>query len=289
MAGYDGLPPLREVIARHGLTARKRLGQNFLFDLNLTDKIARAGGPLDDLCVIEVGPGPGGLTRALLHNGARKVVVIEQDERCIGALQEIAAANPGRLEIHQGDALNVTMSRLAKGSSCVISNLPYNVSTALFTGWLTEPAWPPWFRHLTLMFQREVADRIVAAPGGKNYGRLSVLAQWRGVPRKLFDIDARAFTPPPKVTSTLIHLEPKPDPRPHCAVKMLETVTAAAFGQRRKMLRSSLKTLLADPAQLLTAANIPGELRAEQVDVEGFGRLAACFEDIERDRGLSPG
>ncbi len=284
MAGYDTLPPLREVISRHGLSARKRLGQNFLLDLNLTDRIARAGGPLDDMCVIEVGPGPGGLTRSLLHNGARKVVAIEQDERCIGALEEISTAYPGRLDIHQGNAVKTDMGAFADGRSCVISNLPYNISTVLLTGWLTGDAWPPWYQHLTLMFQKEVADRIVAEPGSKNFGRLSVLAQWRGAPRRLFDIDPRAFTPPPKVTSTLIQVEPRPDPRPHCKVGVFEAVTAAAFGQRRKMLRSSLKTLLPDPQPLLDAAGIAGDLRAEQVNVAGFCRLAACFEELERAR-----
>ena len=284
MAGYDNLEPLRDVIRRHGLSARKRLGQNFLLDLNLTDRIARAAGPLDDTCVIEVGPGPGGLTRSLLHNGARKVVAIEQDERCLGALQEIAAAYPGRLEIRRDNALTVRMADLADGRTCVVSNLPYNISTALLTGWLTEADWPPWYEHLTLMFQKEVAERIVATPGTKSYGRLSVLAQWRGTPRKQFDIDPRAFTPPPKVTSTLLHLTPKPDPRPSCPVHTLEKVTAAAFGQRRKMLRSSLKTLVQDTASLLDAAGLEGTLRAEQLDVADFCRLAACFEEIERDK-----
>ena len=283
MAGYDSLEPLRDVIRRHGLSARKRLGQNFLLDLNLTDRIARAAGPLDDICVIEVGPGPGGLTRSLLHNGARKVVAIEQDERCLGALQEIASAYPGRLEIQQANALTTRMADLVDGRTCVVSNLPYNISTTLFTGWLTEEVWPPWYEHLTLMFQKEVAERIVAPPGGKSYGRLSVLAQWRGVPRKLFDIDPRAFTPAPKVTSTLLHLAPKAAPHPPCRVHILEKVTAAAFGQRRKMLRSSLKTLVQDSARLLDAAGLEGDRRAEQLEVEDFCRLAVCFEEIERD------
>ena len=285
MAAYDSLPPLRDVIRTHGLSARKRLGQNFLLDLNLTDRIARAAGPLSDVCVVEVGPGPGGLTRSLLRNGARKVVAIEQDERCFGALEDIAAAYPHRLEIHRGNALDSNMADWADGPSCVISNLPYNISTALLTGWLTEEVWPPWYLHLTLMFQREVADRIVAAPGGRDYGRLSVLTQWRGVPRKQFDIDARAFTPPPKVTSTLIQIVPKREPKPRCAVGTLERVTAAAFGQRRKMLRSSLKTLMPDTLSLLDAAGIDGNLRAEQIAPADFCRIAACLDEFERDTG----
>lgn len=284
MAAYDSLEPLRDVIRRFGLSARKQLGQNFLLDLNLTDRIARAAGPLDDMCVVEVGPGPGGLTRSLLHNGARKVVAIEQDERCLGALEEIRSAYPGRLEVHRANALKTDMTDLADGRSCVVSNLPYNISTTLFTGWLTEDVWPPWYDHLTLMFQKEVAERIVASPGGKDYGRLSVLAQWRGVPRKMFDIDPRAFTPPPKVTSTLIHFAPTPSPHPQCRVGTLEKVTAAAFGQRRKMLRSSLKTLTPNAASLLDAAGLESTLRAEQIDVGDFCRLAGCFEEFERDK-----
>ena len=199
-------------------------------------------------------------------------------------MQEIASAYPGRLDIRRENALTVRMAELADGRTCVVSNLPYNISTALLTGWLTESVWPPWYEHLTLMFQKEVAERIVAAPGSRNYGRLSVLAQWRGIPQKLFDIDPRAFTPPPKVTSTLLNLTPKADPRPSCQVRSLEKVTAAAFGQRRKMLRSSLKTLVQDTASLLDAAGLEGTLRAEQLGVADFCRLAACFEEIERDK-----
>lgn len=284
MTGTDALPPLRDVIKVHGLSARKQLGQNFLLDLNLTDKIARSAGPLADMCVIEVGPGPGGLTRSLLANGARRVIAIEQDERCVAALQDVVAAYPNRLTIVGGDALKLNLGEFAEGPTCVVSNLPYNISTALLTGWLTAEQWPSWFAHLTLMFQREVAQRIAAPPGGKAYGRLSVLAQWRTTVQKLFDIDPRAFTPPPKVTSSLMHFAPIADPTPTCPLHALERVTAAAFGQRRKMLRSSLKGLVAEPAAFLKDAGIPDNLRAEQVDVAGFCRLAACLDAHERDR-----
>lgn len=285
MAGEAPLPPLRDVIRRHGLSADKRLGQNFLLDLNLTDKIARAAGSLEDLCVVEVGPGPGGLTRSLLRCGARLVVAIEQDARCIAALQEVAEVYGDALRVVPGNALDMTIAGLAEGRSCIVANLPYNISTALLIRWLTEERWPPWYEHMTLMFQREVANRIVAGPGGRDYGRLSVLAQWRCEAQRLFDIDARAFTPQPKVTSTLVRLVPRPVPSPACALRDLERVTAAAFGQRRKMLRSSLKSLGAPPLALLDAAGLPADLRAEQVEIGGFCRLAACLDEIERARG----
>lgn len=268
------LPPLREVIAQHGLAAKKSLGQNFLFDLNLTRRIARAAGPLEGFTIVEVGPGPGGLTRALLIEGASHVVAIERDDRAIAALNDIAAAYPGRLTIVAGDALAADWPTLAKGPAKIAANLPYNIATPLLTGWLTDGAWPPWFASLTLMFQKEVAERIVARPGGKDYGRLSVLCQWRCEVKKLFDVNRSAFTPPPKVTSSIVQFLPRENPMPDCTIPKLERVTAAAFGQRRKMLRSSLRTLADNPEALLAAAGINPELRAEQVPVEGFARMA---------------
>lgn len=278
MGGDDALPPLREVIARHGLAAKKSLGQNFLFDLNLTRRIARAAGPLAGFIMVEVGPGPGGLTRALLLEGAERVVAVERDARAIAALLDIAAAYPGRLEIVEGDALDTDWSSLVGGRPAKIAaNLPYNIATPLLTGWLTQGPWPPWFSSLTLMFQKEVAERIAAAPGGKDYGRLSVLCQWRCEVRKLFDVNRSAFTPPPKVTSSIVQLLPRASPQPLCEVAKFERVTAAAFGQRRKMLRSSLKSLTDDPEGLLSRAGIDPELRAEQVPVAGFARMAALI------------
>ena len=272
----DGLPPLRDVIARHDLAAKKALGQNFLFDLNLTRRIARAAGPFDDCTVIEVGPGPGGLTRALLMEGAKRVVAIERDDRAIAALEEISAAYPGRLTIIAGDALETEYAALADGGRAkIVANLPYNIATPLLTGWIGGKDWPPFFESLTLMFQKEVAERIVAKPGGKDYGRLSVLSQYRCVAKKLFDVNRSAFTPPPKVTSSIVQLLPRAKPEPECRIAALERVTAAAFGQRRKMLRASLKSLTPEPEALLAQAGINPELRAEQVPPEGFARLAA--------------
>ena len=270
----DGLPPLREVIARHGLQARKSLGQNFLFDLNLTRRIARAAAPLEGFTIVEVGPGPGGLTRALLLEGAGHVVAIERDDRALAALEEIAAAYPGRITIVAGDAMTVNWQDLVQGPAKIVANLPYNIATPLLTGWLTQGAWPPWYQSLTLMFQKEVAERIAAKPGGKDYGRLSVLCQWRCEVRKLFDVNRSAFTPPPKVTSSIVQLVPRRTMEPECRVAALECVTAAAFGQRRKMLRASLKTLVPDPEPLLAAAGLDPEQRAEQIPVDGFVRLA---------------
>jgi 16S rRNA (adenine1518-N6/adenine1519-N6)-dimethyltransferase len=277
----DQLPPLRDVIARHGLAAKKNLGQNFLFDLNLTRRIARAAAPLDGFTIIEVGPGPGGLTRALLMEGATRVVAIERDDRAIAALEEISAAFPGRLTIIAGDALEADFEALAQGPAKIVANLPYNIATQLLTGWLTEATWPPWFASLTLMFQKEVAERIVAAPGGKDYGRLSVLSQYRCSAKKLFDVNRSAFTPPPKVTSSIVQLVPRERPEPACELKVLERVTAAAFGQRRKMLRASLRSLLPDPEPLLQAAGIDPQLRAEQVPVAGFARLAIGYAALQ--------
>jgi len=273
----DGLLPLREVIARHGLSARKALGQNFLMDLNLTGRIARVAGPLEGVTVVEVGPGPGGLTRALLMEGAARVVAIERDRRCLAALEEIAAHYPGRLEVIEGDALEVDPAPLLAGKARIIANLPYNVGTELFVRWMTPESdggtWPPWWDSLTLMFQREVAERIVAPPGGGAYGRLSVLAQWRARARIAFEVPPAAFTPPPKVTSAVVHVIPAA-PLAEVAPKLLETVVAAAFAQRRKMLRQSLKTRFRDPMPILAAAGIDPTRRAETLSVREFVTLA---------------
>lgn len=273
----DGLPPLREVIARLDLAAKKSLGQNFLFDLNLTRRIARAAGPLEGFTIVEVGPGPGGLTRALLAEGARLVIAVERDPRVLPALAQVARAYPGRLTVISGDALATGWQRLVAGPAKVVANLPYNIATPLLTGWLTQGPWPPWFSSLTLMFQKEVARRIAAAPGSKDYGRLAVLCQWRCAVHKLFDVNRAAFTPPPKVTSSIVQLVPRSEPFPACAAEALERVTAAAFGQRRKMLRSSLKTLVETPETILAKAGIDATLRAEDVPVAGFARLAALL------------
>ena len=274
----DGLPPLRDVIARHGLAAQKALGQNFLLDLNLTGRIARAAGSLADHHIVEVGPGPGGLTRALLAEGARHVTVIERDKRCLPALEEIAAAYPGRLTIVEGDALETDMAALVDGPARIVANLPYNIATPLLIGWLQSDRWPPWYASLTLMFQKEVAERIVAAPGSKAYGRLAVASQWRTRARMLFDIDRRAFTPPPSITSTVVELIPRAEPLAPADPRALETVVAAAFGQRRKMLRSSLRSLTADAQSILDAAAIDGTRRAEELTVEEFCALARAFK-----------
>jgi 16S rRNA (adenine1518-N6/adenine1519-N6)-dimethyltransferase len=271
----DALPPLRDVIARHGLMARKSLGQNFLLDLNLTRRIARAAAPLEGLTVLEVGPGPGGLTRALLAEGASRIVAVERDPRALPALQDVAAAYPGRLTLIEADALTIDWNAVAGGRAKVVANLPYNIATALLVRWLTVADWPPFWISLTLMFQKEVAERITASPGSDAYGRLSVLAQWRSIARRLFDIDRRAFVPQPKVTSTLVELVPLPRPAVSCPVEALERVTAAAFGQRRKMLRTSLKALGGDTEALIRAAGLLPTLRAEDVPVTGFCRLAA--------------
>ena len=272
----DPLPPLREVVAAHELAAKKSLGQNFLFDLNLTARIARAAGPLAKATIVEIGPGPGGLTRALLAEGAAHVIAIERDARCLAALAEIAAHYPGRLEIIAGDALQIELARLVgdRRPARICANLPYNIATPLLTQWLEAEAWPPWFDRLVLMFQREVAQRIVATPNQRaDYGRLAVLANWRCATRILFDVPAAAFTPPPKVTSSVVELVPRATPLP-CDVNLLSKVTQAAFGQRRKMLRQSLKALGIDPAALLERAGIDPTKRAEEVAVEGFVALA---------------
>jgi 16S rRNA (adenine1518-N6/adenine1519-N6)-dimethyltransferase len=270
----DGLPPLREVIATHGLSARKALGQNFLMDLNLTRRIARRAGDLAACDVLEVGPGPGGLTRALLAEGARHVVAIERDARCLPALAEIAAARPGRLTVLAGDALAVDPTPHLAPPVRVVANLPYNVGTELLVRWLTPAGWPPFWTSLTLMFQREVAERIVARPGSKAYGRLSVLAQWRSEPRIAFEVPPRAFAPPPKVTSAVVQVERLEAPRYPADAATLTRVVALAFGQRRKMLRSSLRPLGPDAEALLNAAGIAPTERAEQVPLEAFCRLS---------------
>jgi len=277
MSQIDDLPPLREIIAKYELRAVKSLGQNFLLDLNLTSRIARAAGPLDGITVIEVGPGPGGLTRALLAAGAKEVVAIERDKRCLPALQEIADHYPGRLKIIEGDALAVDMSKLAGERTRIVANLPYNIATPLLVGWLQSGPWPPWFESLTLMFQREVAERIVAAPATEMYGRLAVLTGLRADARILFDVDPRAFTPPPKVVSSVVGIVPHAQTG-NFGMSALERVTAAAFGQRRKMLRQSLKSLSVETAELLATAGIDGTRRAEEIDLEGFARLARTFE-----------
>jgi len=278
----DGLPPLREVVAAHGLDARKALGQNFLFDLNLTGRIARAAGPLDGVVVVEIGPGPGGLTRALLNEGAKKVIAIERDERCLAALAEIAARWPGRLEIIAGDALETPLLALAaraEGAPLrICANLPYNVGTPLLVGWLEAERWPPAFERLTLMFQREVAERIVATPEQRaDYGRLAVLAGWRTKARILFDVPPSAFTPPPKVVSSVVELIPRENPE-ICDRALLAQITLAAFGQRRKMLRQSLKGFAQarglDLSGWLEAASIEPTRRAEEIEVAGFVALA---------------
>ncbi|MBP1882778.1 16S rRNA (adenine(1518)-N(6)/adenine(1519)-N(6))-dimethyltransferase RsmA [Sinorhizobium mexicanum] len=274
MAALDGLPPLRDVIQRHGLDAKKALGQNFLLDLNLTQKIARTAGPLDDATVIEVGPGPGGLTRAILALGAKKVVAVERDARCLPALAEIAAHYPGRLDVIEADALKVPFKTLADGPVRIIANLPYNVGTQLLVNWLLPEQWPPFWQSMTLMFQREVGLRIVAGADDDHYGRLGVLCGWRTKARMAFDVSPQAFTPPPKVTSSVVHLEPIADPIP-CSVSTLEKVTQAAFGQRRKMLRQSLKSLGGEA--LLARADIDPQRRAETLTVEEFCRLANCL------------
>jgi 16S rRNA (adenine1518-N6/adenine1519-N6)-dimethyltransferase len=283
VSAIDDLPPLRDVIRRHELSARKSLGQNFLLDLNLTARIARASGPLEGVEVLEVGPGPGGLTRGLLAMGAKRVVAIEKDSRAVAALAEVAEHYPGRLEVIEGDALALDASQHFSGPARVVANLPYNVGTALLIGWLTGP-WPPWWGSLTLMFQREVAERIVAQPGSEAYGRLGVLAGWRTEARILFDVPPSAFVPPPKVTSSVVHLVPRSEPHP-CRARDLEQVTQAAFGQRRKMLRQSLKGVFRDPVAALTACGIQETRRAEEIGVEGFAALARLLE-AERARSL---
>jgi len=274
----EQLPPLRAIIEELELSARKSLGQNFLLDLNLTRRIAREAGPLSGENVLEIGPGPGGLTRALLLEGAAHVLVVERDPRCLPALEQIAAASEGRLSIHMGDALACDESKLVDGTAVhVVANLPYNVGTPLLVKWLSTDSWPPWFKSLTLMFQREVAERIVATPGSHAFGRLSIISQWRTRPRILFDVNRSAFTPAPKVTSSVVRFDLLPQPRGDAALKDLERVTAAAFGQRRKMLRSSLRSLGPFSDRMIEMAQLDPTSRAEEVAVEGFAALARAL------------
>jgi 16S rRNA (adenine1518-N6/adenine1519-N6)-dimethyltransferase len=284
MPQIDDLPPLRDVIRRHELSAKKSLGQNFLLDLNLTTRIARAAEPLEGATVLEVGPGPGGLTRALLALGVKRVIAIERDQRAIAALEEISAHYPGRLEIVAGDALEFdARAQLAGERAKVVANLPYNIATALLVTWLTAEPWPPWYDALVLMFQREVAMRIVAKVGDKAYGRLAVLAGWRTQAKIVFDVAPSAFVPQPLVTSSVVRLIPRSDPLA-CDSQTLQRVTEAAFGQRRKMLRQSLKTLGVDASALLAAAGIEPTARAEEIAVEGFVALARVFADQAKSR-----
>jgi 16S rRNA (adenine1518-N6/adenine1519-N6)-dimethyltransferase len=282
----DGLPPLREVIRTYDLAAKKSLGQNFILDLNLTRRIARAAGPLSGRTVVEIGPGPGGLTRGLLMEGAGRVIAVEADERCRPALDEIAARYPGRLTLHMGDALDIDWRALVgaeAGRAIIAANLPYNIATRLLIGWLETEPWPPWWMRMALMFQKEVAERIVATPGTKAYGRLAVIARWRSEPRIALTLPPDAFTPPPKVASAVVEFSPRPVCEPACNVVTLGRVTAAAFGQRRKMLRQSLKSLAPgglrlEVGQLLAEAGMAPEKRGEELWPEDFARLAAILD-----------
>ena len=280
MSAIDDLPPLREVIKHHALSARKSLGQNFLLDLNLTARIARAAAPLEDATIVEVGPGPGGLTRALLALGARRVIAIERDERALAALSDISRRYPGRLEIISADATTFDpRPLLGSDRARIVANLPYNIATSLLIDWLSIEPWPPWYDTMVLMFQREVAERIVARENDEAYGRLAVLSNWRAETKILFDISPAAFVPQPKVTSSVVRLVPRAAPEP-CDRRALEQVAAAAFGQRRKMLRQSLKSLGVDPARLAAAAEVDPTRRAETVPVSGFFAMAPELTDI---------
>lgn len=274
MGAIDNLPPLREVIATHGLSAKKALGQNFLLDLNLTAKIARSAGDLTHSDILEIGPGPGGLTRGLLAEGARRVVAVEKDTRCFPALEEIAAAYPNQLNIVQGDALETDTGQYLTSPIKIVSNLPYNVGTELLVRWLTPVTWPPFWQSLTLMFQKEVAERITAQPGSKAYGRLSVLAQWRSDARIVMTLPPEAFTPPPKISSAVVHIVALPAPRYPADPNVLQRVVGMAFNQRRKMLRASLRGLLPDIETRIEAAGLRPTARAEEISVEGFAALA---------------
>jgi 16S rRNA (adenine1518-N6/adenine1519-N6)-dimethyltransferase len=287
-AEADPLPPLRDVIKRYDLAARKSLGQNFLLDLNLTRKIARAANP-QGATIYEVGPGPGGLTRALLMEGAARVIAVERDERCLPALEDIARAFPNRLSIVPADALALDEVKLFAELGIatplkIAANLPYNIGSALLVKWLTQSQWPPFWESLTLMFQREVAERIVAKPASKEYGRLSILTQWRSRAKILFDVLPRAFTPPPKVTSAVLHVEPLADPIAPARLSDLEAVTAAAFGHRRKMLRQSLKSLTPDTETLLASAGIDPTERAERLTIADFAALARIHREAVEAR-----
>ena len=271
---FDDLPPLRDVIAAHGLDAKKSLGQNFLLDLNLTSKISRLAGDISDHDVLEVGPGPGGLTRGLLAAGARRIVALEKDPRCMPALAQIAAAYPGRLDIFNADALDFDMRGQLTGPVRVVANLPYNVGTELLVRWLTPKDWPPFWSTLTLMFQKEVAERIIATPGTKAYGRLGILAQWKSTPSVVMELPPEAFTPPPKVHSAVVHLEALAEPRFPAPAGLLSSTVAMAFNQRRKMLRSSLKSAAPNIETALRDAGLEPTARAEEISLEGFCALA---------------
>lgn len=278
MSAIDGLPPLREVIATHGLVAKKSLGQNFLLDLNLTAKIARQAGDLTACDVLEVGPGPGGLTRGLLAEGARRVLAVEKDARAMSALAEISEAYPGRLEVLNADALEIDPLAHLTPPIRIVANLPYNVGTELLTRWLTPPTWPPAWSSLTLMFQKEVAERIVAKPKSKAYGRLAILSQWRTDARIVMELPPEAFTPPPKIRSAVVHLTALPEPRYPANAATLQRVTATAFQQRRKMLRASLKGLSPGIEALLESVDIKPTARAEEIDLEHFCALARALD-----------
>ena len=271
---YPKIESLAETISRHGLSAHKSLGQHFLLDANLCMRIARAAGPLNDLTVLEIGPGPGGLTRALLEAGAHRVVAIERDARCLAALKELAETSPKRLEVGAGEALKVDVAAHLNGPAKIVANLPYNIGTALLLGWLKAPER---YRSMTLMFQKEVAARLTATPGGSDYGRLSILVQWRCETRRLFDVSAKAFTPSPKVTSSVVQLVPRSKPLFPAEATSLACVTRAAFGKRRKMLRAALKELVADPETFLAAQGIDPKARAETLDIEAFCALARAL------------
>ena len=266
----EKLPPLKDVISRHQLRAKKSLGQNFLLDLNLTSKIARYAGNLDQFDILEIGPGPGGLTRSLLHEGARKVVAIEKDNRCIEALEEIQATFPGRLKLLQGDALSTNASEHLADPVRIIANLPYNIGTELLVRWLTSKTWPSFWQSMTLMFQKEVANRIVASPGSKAYGRLSVMSQWRCDTKIAFNVPATAFTPPPKVESTLVHFEALKEPKFPAEVEVLEFVVSKAFNQRRKMLRGALKGYFQNVEEALVSIGVSPTKRAEDITVQEY-------------------
>ena len=288
MSSIDDLPPLREVIRQHSLSARKSLGQNFLLDLNLTARIARAAGPLEDATIIEIGPGPGGLTRALLAMGARRVIAVERDDRALAPLEQISKRYPGRLEIVCADAQRFDpRPLLGTARAKIVANLPYNIATPLLIDWLTIEPWPPWYDVMVLMFQREVAERIVAHDNDEAYGRLGVLANWRAETKILFDISPAAFVPQPKVTSSVVRLVPREAPQP-CERRALEQVAAAAFGQRRKMLRQSLKSLAVDPARLAAAAQVDVTRRAETIPVSGFVAMARELADIRSTKSNVP-
>jgi len=279
MSAIDRLPPLRQVIADHELSARKALGQNFILDLNLTAKIARMAGSLEDHDILEIGPGPGGLTRGLLAEGARKVVAVEKDARCLPALRQIADAYPGRLDVLNADALGFDAAKALQPPIRIVANLPYNVGTELLIRWLTPAHWPPFWSSLTLMFQREVAERIVAEPGSKAYGRLALLGQWRSTAQIVMTLPPEAFTPPPRVSSAVVHLTALPAPRYPADARILEKLVARAFNQRRKMLRAALKGLTPDIEDSLRRAGIDPTDRAETVDLERFCALARLLED----------